>query len=457
MTKAIGRSRKSTLRTAWGVLVAALALASLATREASALNKFGAGYSATDEVTYSWLDIKNTGAPILQDMCVVTIQVPIGFGFNLWGTTYNDLWVSTNGTLSFGTYGCGDYNTTLPTSFSGPLIAPHWDNLDFRSGSVIPTNSVYYQTLGAPGSRQLVVQWQDADHFSKGYGAITFQAILKEGTNTVKYQYQDVDFENTPSLSKGASATVGIQRNSAAALQWSYDQASLSNNYAIQFARLPPAPVPCSLDYTCSAKATAMADANMGSGYDEHTATGINQKANAYAHATAWGESGYQVDTDTTASIGGSTDVYGALLSTYLSVQGGTAGTEPVPEFGSGDGDLSLTGTLGIGTSAQFPDGAGGLTLHVGGSDTGANTWSLRVSSTDPDNPLDVLFNPANPSGEIAVLAGQTLDLLMTDALSSSWWGYTGGTNVDLTLTPEPATLSLLALGGLAVALRRRR
>jgi hypothetical protein len=459
------------LRTAWAVLVAALALASLATREAGALNKSGAGYTATDSVAYSWLDIKNTGTAILQDVDDAQALVPIGFNFSLAGNLYNALYASSNGTLSFGAAYSGCNHTPLPTSsFSSFLMAPYWDDLYFRSGSTIPANSVYYQTLGAPGSRQLVVQWQDADHYDGAKGAITFQAILNEGTNAVKYQYQDVNFENSPSLSKGASATVGIQNNSASALQWSYNQTSLSNNYAIQFAPLPPAPVPCSLGYTCSAKAMAWADAVPGSpGYGEHTATGVNQMAQANAHATAMGEVWepdpmdpqgpgmwwhYPVDTETTTSVGGSTNVYGALLSTYLSVQGGSGG--PGFGMGSGNGDLSLAGTLGIGTSAQFPDGAGGLTVHVGSSDTGTDTWSLRLSSTDPDNPLDVLFNHANPSGEIPVLAGQTLNLLMTDAVSGSWWGYTGGTNVDLILTPEPATLSLLALGGL-MALRRRR
>jgi len=51
---------------------------------------------------------------------------------------------------------------------------------------------------------------------------VTFEVILYEGTNNIKFQYRDVIF-NDPTLDYGNSATVGIRENDTNYLQYSYN------------------------------------------------------------------------------------------------------------------------------------------------------------------------------------------------------------------------------------------
>jgi hypothetical protein len=66
--------------------------------------------------------------------------------------------------------------------------------------------------------------------------AATFQAVLYEGTNNIRFNYQDVDFGNA-ALNYGASATIGLQRDDTCGLKFSYDTASLTNNESILFTK----------------------------------------------------------------------------------------------------------------------------------------------------------------------------------------------------------------------------
>ena len=73
---------------------------------------------------------------------------------------------------------------------------------------------------------------------------ITFEVILYEGTNNIKFQYQDTDFGDG-SLDDGASATAGIRDSGSNYLQYSYNQAVLNSGMAICF-QYPGSP-PCDL------------------------------------------------------------------------------------------------------------------------------------------------------------------------------------------------------------------
>jgi hypothetical protein len=95
--------------------------------------------------------------------------------------------------------------------------------------------------VGTAPYRQFVVEWFDRPHYSN-VGDATFELVLYEGTNNIKYQYLDTNFGNT-SYDYGASATSGIRQQGTNYLQYSFNQPVLVDNLAICF-QYPGSP-PC--------------------------------------------------------------------------------------------------------------------------------------------------------------------------------------------------------------------
>ena len=108
--------------------------------------------------------------------------------------------------------------------------------------------------------------------------------------------------------------------------------------------------------------------------------------------------------------------------------------------------DMRVNGSgAGLGGTAQWLDGTGAA---ISESWTTANSASFKPTLT------------SNPSGS-------TVDLRLVATLTGGNWGLTGATGDNTSLkisgstapagaVPEPATMSLLGLGALAMALRRK-
>jgi len=202
------------------------------------------GYTFKDSTqpggpTYEWVDITTTGTEILpssDDQYVE--QIPVGFFFNFYGTDYSQVSICNNGIVMAVT---GDY-TNEPIGSSSAVhnfIAPFWDDL-VTWGSA---GSVYYQTMGTAPNRMFVVEWYDNQHYDSSTSGITFEVILYEGSDNIKFQYQDVDFgtvtcstsSDLPPYSNGGSATVGIESPDGPGTQYSYNQQVVNPGMAILF------------------------------------------------------------------------------------------------------------------------------------------------------------------------------------------------------------------------------
>jgi hypothetical protein len=229
-------------------LMAALALAA-ATVITSAATKGpdAGGYSATDSAVYSLVDISggSGGTSILADVDDGVAALTIPFAFRFYGKSYTIVCASSNGALylvdlatscdGFFDFANTDISSTAtPNDFAALL--PFWSDLTFQ---VPGGGSVFYQTIGVPGSRKFVVQWKDA--YPQGsLNPVTFQVILHEGSNRVLFQYQNVNLGAVNPTSNGGRATIGIRNAGALTnqqqIEWSYNAPVLANASVLQFA-----------------------------------------------------------------------------------------------------------------------------------------------------------------------------------------------------------------------------
>src|SRR5262245_18714042 len=181
-----------------------------------------------ESVPFVWNDISDGTRYVLTGDSSVTI--PIGFSFTFFGTAFSNVTISSNGFLAFNAAGATSFgNTPIPTIGSpNGIVAPFWDDLNPRVGSV------YSKLEGVAPNRRLTVSWVGVPHFSAG-GAVSFQAILREGSDDILFQYQDVVF-GTAGYDFGASATVGVENlEGTEGTQYSYNQPSLTDATAFRY------------------------------------------------------------------------------------------------------------------------------------------------------------------------------------------------------------------------------
>jgi hypothetical protein len=176
-----------------------------------------------------------TGTPIPlgdDDAAEIVSDFPIPFA----GTTpgFTSLFVGSNGVMSFSDPIFSFINEPLPSFVSQTILAPFWDDLNPGAAG-----DVVFETIGAAGSRELVVEWRQVPHFFNA-GAITVQAVFAENSPNIVFNYCDATFEDDPFFSGGASATIGVQVAFDVAQQFSFDTASVTDGDAVIFAMGAP-------------------------------------------------------------------------------------------------------------------------------------------------------------------------------------------------------------------------
>jgi hypothetical protein len=170
-----------------------------------------AGYSATIP-TYSFQNIASTGTTISFSSYDdgSTLITPAGFTFPFYGTNYTNMYVSTNGLITFGSANTEFLNENMTSDPTQAAIAPYWDDL-YVTGAT--DSKVVYQVTGSGSSAQLIIQWNDISYYSDSTrtGGLTFEAIL--GANgSIRFNYQSLaNGHNSGANDNGVSATVGIK------------------------------------------------------------------------------------------------------------------------------------------------------------------------------------------------------------------------------------------------------
>ena len=189
---------------------------------------FGYRWNDSDEgnVTYAWTDIRATGSSLNLGDDNVSPALDLGFAFNFYGTDYTQVYVSSNGFLTFQIEnpGCCSGQPLPSQSGLNNLIAWAWKDLNQREGSI------NYLASG----EDFIVQFTNyTDH--RGPGTVTAQVILSSN-GTVKFQYQSFadDFITT-------DVSVGIENQDGSdGLQVVFNAAYLKDQLAIEFATQLP-------------------------------------------------------------------------------------------------------------------------------------------------------------------------------------------------------------------------
>ena len=191
----------------------------------------------SDGPTFNWIDISSTGTQIALEDNNHFFPINLPFDFNFYGTNYNQLAVSSKGTIYFEDEYMGFVNRSIPsknTYTPQTFIALYWDNLDPSSGG-----AVYYEIQGSAPIRKLIVQFDNVSHANSN-DAVTAQAILYESSNNILLQYLE------PSSEAGDGATEGIQADPTMGLEYGYNQAILTPELAVCYVH------PASIDANCA-------------------------------------------------------------------------------------------------------------------------------------------------------------------------------------------------------------
>ncbi len=155
-------------------------------------------------------------------------SAPVSLGantFNFFGTSYNTVFVDSNGYLSFTSGGPAGFefaNTDLTSDPGLPTIAPLWD--DWTTANA-PTEKILYSfsTPGSTGQSQaLTIEWsavQNQGAAAMGSSkAATFSVTLQLNTGSnaggITFDYTNLDLGEA-NFSNGASATVGLSNGTS--------------------------------------------------------------------------------------------------------------------------------------------------------------------------------------------------------------------------------------------------
>jgi subtilisin family serine protease len=159
---------------------------------------------------YSWIEATGLTPLGLADNGVSSPQ-RLPFSFKYYGQTYSTIYIGANGVLGFSATGLDTTdNVSLPsTTTPNGIICPYWDNLNPAAGG-----NVYAGFIGDAPLRKYVVSWVNVPRNSTPV-AITFQAILEEGSSQMVFQYLDTQ----PATSRGGGkrATIGVEDPTGAA------------------------------------------------------------------------------------------------------------------------------------------------------------------------------------------------------------------------------------------------
>jgi len=154
------------------------------------------------------------------DDCLTTISLP--FSYSLYDQTFTTASVDSNGTLQLVANVSTFTNACLPATGYTYTIFPMWDDLyTINSGY-----GIFTSVSGSSPNRIFNIEWR-AQYFP-GSGNVHFEVRLYEGQHRFDVVYGAID-------DQGASATVGVQRDTSNSTQYECNTGGLTNGLMLTF------------------------------------------------------------------------------------------------------------------------------------------------------------------------------------------------------------------------------
>jgi hypothetical protein len=138
---------------------------------------------------------------------VTPITMP--FRVLLYGTSYSNALVDSNGVMAFSEANSTAYNSCLPRVVYTDAIFAHWDDLRTDAGAgcaIYPGGicGIFTTVTGAAPNRTLVVEWRTV-YYAYEAATANFEILLHENSSDFEVVYGTL-------VDHGSSATAGVQR-----------------------------------------------------------------------------------------------------------------------------------------------------------------------------------------------------------------------------------------------------
>ncbi len=193
---------------------------------------------------YSWREIAGpaggTGTEITRDLWSGDIDdgcyyIPsIGFDFEFYGRSRSGLYVGTNGFVNFDSCATAYANEPIPTEDSelDDYIGAFWSDLDLNG---FAGATVYYALRGSAPDREFVVEWYRVPHIEDAASRLTFQVVLREGSNEILCSYSAMT-DSGGGWAAGTAATLGVEGPAGyQGLEYSYCRPAAADSLAVRY------------------------------------------------------------------------------------------------------------------------------------------------------------------------------------------------------------------------------
>jgi len=346
-------------------------------------------------------------------------NVPLGFNFNFFGTSYNSVNVGTNGVLQFGAYNgasLGDFTYTTLPSASEPfnIVAVLANDMILSTGSG-QNGTIRYWTEGYAPNRKFVVEYYQVRQYNNA-NLNTAQAIFYETTGVIEVHVTSAASTNNKVIGiNNSNGTIG-----ALALA---STAAISSPIAYRFS--PPS------NYT-----TTWSPAGI--------LTGTINGTNIFSATTNISSAGTsQVELVLTNQVTGCSNAASPATIDLVVISPPVAPiTVDATACGSGSGILSVSNAgaySSTDTIKWYSAATGGVLLGYGNTFTTPILNDTVVYYVEVYNgicnsgarvPATMFVNPADPiavvsNGSTPVCLGSSADLEVTQAASNNTYSLT--------------------------------
>ena len=163
------------------------------------------------------LNIQSTGTALNLGDDQMSGMKPLGFDFEFYGSTFDDVNISMNGFFTFqnnfSVPRSRNYlSEVIPATSFNYTVYPLWTDL-INNG----TQNPYIKTFGntADTDQYFVIGWYDAREYNNS-NRNSFEAILYETTNVIEFRYDKINVSNH-------DITIGLQGNNEAVTYLRYE------------------------------------------------------------------------------------------------------------------------------------------------------------------------------------------------------------------------------------------